>query len=193
MVKISEEKVIALWLAGEFQSARFSSRLRELICEQAESEAILLKPDLTSEKENSARKNLLFAYRLYLKDDALFDKTEWFEEEWSVSEALSQLEYMDYSYWNEISQQTRKPREAAKTINNNIEVYDVSNEAFREAARVYLAGTNFPPVIAFQDNKNKRTLLEGHLRLTALALAESINKDIQARKVSVILGREINF
>lgn len=193
MVKISEEKVIALWLAGEFQSARFSSRLRELICEQAESEVILLKPDITSEKENSARKNLLFAYRPYLKDDALFDKTEWFEEEWSVSEALSQLEYMDYSYWNEISQQTRKPREAAKTINNNIEVYDVSNEAFREAARVYLAGTNFPPVIAFQDNENKRTLLEGHLRLTALALAEGINKDIQARKVSVILGREINF
>jgi len=191
MANISVDKVIAAWLMAEFHSSRFSPRIKKLLEELSKDADFLLEPDLVDPTENALRKKLLFAYRPYLEKDVFLEKTTWFEEQWGISDALSRLKYMDYSYWNKISQMTSKPREAVNTIKENVEIYGVSNEPFRQAAKACLEGTDFPPLIAML-KENVWTLLEGHLRLTALALAESEDAEVKHRSISVLYGRRFS-
>ena len=191
MSQLSQENVIAIWLNGELRSVRFSSVMRDIIGDHSGAEDFILNPDLNDELENAKRKNLLYAYRPYLDEEKLFESVSWHEEKWTVSQALSKLRYMDYSYWNEISQQTSDPRIAARTINQNIEVFGVSNAGFMDAATMYLSGTNFPPVIALKQ-RDSYHLLEGHLRMTALALAELQDTSVSNREITVVYGERIS-
>ena len=43
---------------------------------------------------------------------------------------IDNIYYIDYDYWNELSNGTSKPVEAAKVINSGREIYNVSNHHF---------------------------------------------------------------
>lgn len=43
---------------------------------------------------------------------------------------IDNIYYIDYDYWNELSNGTSKPVEAAKVINSGREIYNVSNQPF---------------------------------------------------------------
>ena len=46
------------------------------------------------------------------------------------SQDIDNIYYIDYDYWNELSNGTSKPTEAAKVIKSGKEIYEVSNQPF---------------------------------------------------------------
>jgi hypothetical protein len=84
---------------------------------------------------------------------------------------IARVRYMDYSYWYEISGGSRLPADAAARIQAGIRAWDVPNERFTQAARALARGEQFPPLILVGENQRELVCLEGHLRLTAYALA----------------------
>jgi hypothetical protein len=49
--------------------------------------------------------------------------------------------------------------------------WDVPNDRFKKAARALAGGEQFPPLILVGEKRDELVCLEGHLRLTAYALA----------------------
>src|SRR5699024_9127914 len=70
---------------------------------------------------------------------------------------------------NELSNNTSKPKEAAKTIKSGKEIYEVSNEPFIKGAEL-VSKTMFPPVILITCNDKKYLIIEGHSRMTIYGL-----------------------
>ena len=88
------------------------------------------------------------------------------------NEDLPKIKYINYSYWNELSDYTGSPIIAAKTILSGKTVYDVPNDGFWKAADYIKSGNTFPPLITLTDNDEyEYMLIEGHQRVTAYALA----------------------
>ena len=67
---------------------------------------------------------------------------------------------------------TRLPVKAAARILDGVTAYDVPNDGFIEAAEALGQGIEFPELILVRpDDSAPPVVLEGHLRLTAYALA----------------------
>lgn len=165
-----ENEVILSFLQGELGSRRFCTELDAAINKLGIGKDIIINGSILSEEENLLRKKLLSEYRGY-PDSGIFtnfpDITEWIYAEFSEND-LENIRYIDYSYWNEISDHTSCPCAAAKNIIEGKEVFGVSNQPFLDAA-ASLQTTAFPPVILISCN-DKYLAIEGHLRLTAYAI-----------------------
>ncbi|MDE7354333.1 MAG: hypothetical protein K2O06_14975, partial [Acetatifactor sp.] len=78
---------------------------------------------------------------------------------------IDNIYYIDYDYWNELSNGTSKPIEAVKMIQSGIEIYEVSNQSFLDGVE-YSKNNIFPPVILITCNDEKYLIIEGHSRMT---------------------------
>jgi hypothetical protein len=81
------------------------------------------------------------------------------------------VRYQNYSYWVELSGRSRRPSDAATRIKAGLRAFDVPDEPFFDAAEALAGGTRFPPLILVGAEPDDLVCLEGHLRLTAYALA----------------------
>ena len=183
----SEDEMILEFLGMEIQSHRFQEKMTDVLDEMGLGRDIILNGDIASVKENALRKEILGQFRGYGKDAELFKdfpkQVEWW---WSVFDGddLSKIRYIDYSYWNELSNYSGSPIEAAKTIKSGKTIYDVPNDNFIEIARKLRAGHIFPPMIFLTDKAESRyVILEGHARMTGYGLYPEAFRD-----VSVLLG-----
>lgn len=169
---VTENEVILSFLQGELDSKRFCKKLEDAINKLDASRDIITDGNILSDEENQMRKMLLREYRGY-PDSGIFDNfptiTEWIYAEFSEND-LEKMRYIDYSYWNELSDGTACPCSAAKNILKGKEVFGVSNQPFFDAAES-LKSSPFPPVILISCN-DKFLAIEGHLRLTAYAMAD---------------------
>ena len=84
---------------------------------------------------------------------------------------LAAVRYMDYSYWIELSGGTRLPSDAAKRIKAGHRAYGIPNDGAIAAGQAAKAAVRFPPLILVGETNDNLVCLEGHLRLTAYALA----------------------
>jgi hypothetical protein len=84
---------------------------------------------------------------------------------------LARVRYIEYWYWNELSGGSRLPGDAAARIRAGVRVFGVSNRRFVRAARAVRQGERFSPLILAGRRRDTLVCLEGHLRLTAYALA----------------------
>lgn len=131
-------------------------------------------PNLTDRRANEIRRALLATTRGYGEDRELFEHFPagvcW---AWGLVAAaeLARVRYVEYSYWNELSGGSRLPVHAARSINAGVQPWGVSNERFRQTARALLGGERFPALILAGPHDDDLVCLEGHLRLTAHALA----------------------
>ncbi len=131
-------------------------------------------PDLSDDRANRARADLLATTRGYGEDRELFEHfpagVAW---AWMclTRGELERVRYIEYSYWNEISGGSRLAADAAERINAGVEVWGVPNGRFHSAARALLAGERLGPPILAGPDRHALVCLEGHLRLTAHALA----------------------
>lgn len=86
-------------------------------------------------EENLLRLKIMKLFRGY-PDDELFENFPKIDE-WSFMKLSSQdidnVYYIDYDYWNELSNGTSKPTETAKVIKSGKEIYEVSNQPFLDA------------------------------------------------------------
>ncbi|MFI6047305.1 hypothetical protein ACIA8C_37205 [Nocardia sp. NPDC051321] len=170
----SEAEMVACFLLGELSSARFGEAIRSGLVAGGWGECLLTHPNFCDAEANAARRALLAATRGYGENRDLFEgfpaDVAWNRAVLTAVEMAS-VRYVDYSYWVELSGGSRLPAEAARRIRAGIRVFGVSNEPFVTAAHVIATGGQFPPLILVGEKHDKLVCLEGHLRLTAYALA----------------------
>lgn len=189
LTKIPESAMVAAFLKAEINSVRFSDELRKVILRLGIAKSVVANPDIEDEEQNKLRAQLLGEYRGYKQNRKIFegfpDDLTWFKAEISREE-IGDLRYVDYSYWNELTDHTHKVKDAVKNIQKGKVVFEVSNDRFLEVAEQIKQGdTDFEPMILWgKDGRSPLTILEGHLRATAFGLA---GKKAPA-KISVILG-----
>lgn len=169
----SEEEMISEFLKAEYRSERFSEQIKKAMKELSLDGSIILSADLNNTNENIARKKLLGEFRGYGLNCELFENFP-NEIQWSlcnfVSGDLSNIRYIDYSYWNELSKGTHSPLTAARTILEGTEIYGQSNEGFLKAAEFIKSGGKFFRPILLTSDSEHFVIVEGHLRMTAFAL-----------------------
>jgi hypothetical protein len=170
----SDDEMVATFLRGELSSERFGGDIRSCLASCGQAEWLLTHPDLSDPEANAARRAVLAATRGYGEDRELFidfpAQVSWIRAILCAGE-IARVRYMDYSYWLEISGGSRLPADAAARIKAGEQAWDVPNERFVTAARALASGQRFPPLILVGEKQDELVCLEGHLRLTAYALA----------------------
>jgi hypothetical protein len=171
----SEAEMIACFLGAELTSTRFGPVIQSALAANGHPESLLTHPDLSDTNENAARRALLALTRGYGEHRELFDgafpaKVTWTRAVLTPAE-LAAVRYMDYSYWIELSGGTRLPTDAAKRIKAGHRAYDIPNDGAIAAGQAAKAAVRFTPLILVGETHDSLVCLEGHLRLTAYALA----------------------
>ncbi len=164
--KSDENEMILSFLKGELTSKRFKHKLLNII---ENNQDIIKNGDINNQNENIIRYQILRKYRGY-PDKELFNNfpkiISWEYVELDSSD-IEKIYYINYDYWNELSNNTSKPTEAAKTIKTGKEIYGISNEPFINGLKEI---EKFPPVILITCNKEKYLIIEGHSRMTIYGL-----------------------
>lgn len=165
----NEDEMILEFLKGELNSNRFNEQLNEVLKELNISKDIIENGNTKKNDENKTRKLIMFKFRGYPTEE-LFERFPTIYK-WKLVKFedgdIDKINYIDYDYWNELSNNTSKPIEAAKNINNGAEIFEVSNKPFLEGLK-YL--NKFPPVILITCNDEKFLIIEGHSRMTVYGL-----------------------
>ena len=179
----NENEFVFNFLAGELNSARFKDDLKKSLSLLNLSEFIITNANLGNEKENTLRKELLGQFRGYGKNIDLFEnfpQIESYKLCEFTNDDLKNIYYINYSYWNELSDYTSLPMVAAKNILNGKTIFDVSNESFLHGAEKIVNGEKFPPMIFLTYDYTSFIILEGHSRMTIFALQPDYFKNVQA-------------
>ena len=165
--KTNEAEMILEFLKGELNSKRFNEDLNNAINELGLDSNIILNSNINDDQENIDRLKIMKKFRGY-PDEELFERFPKIEE-WKYLELnekdIDNIYYIDYDYWNELSNGTSKPVEAAKVIKSGKEIYEVSNQPFLDGVE-YNKINKFPPVILITCNDEKYLIIEGHSRMT---------------------------
>ncbi|MDD4547976.1 MAG: hypothetical protein PHI05_04470 [Bacilli bacterium] len=165
--KTSESEMILEFLKGEFNSRRFNKDLIKALMTLKLDSSIIVNGNISNKKENFDRLKIMKIFRGY-PDDGLFERFPKIDE-WKFMELnekdIDNIYYIDYDYWNELSNGTSKPIEAAKVIKNGKEIFGVSNQSFLDGVE-YNKTNTFPPVILITCNDEKYLIIEGHSRMT---------------------------
>ena len=164
--KSDENEMILSFLKGELSSERFKEKLLKIISNNLD---IIKNGDILNKEENILRYQILQKYRGYPNKELFFNFPKiisWDYVELDSSD-LDKIYYINYDYWNELSNNTSKPKEAAKTIKERKEIFGVSNEPFIKGMK---QNEKFPPVILITCNKEKYLIIEGHSRMTIYGL-----------------------
>ena len=175
--------MVATFLRGELDSERFGPGVRAAIDER-----LLLEPDLEDEAENAQRRGTLEALRAYESRQGLFHgfpaDMRWERAALTPDEVLG-LRYIQYSFWNELSGGSRLPADAAARIRDGIVVFGrLPTDGFITASE-NLSVEDMPELIVVGGLGEGLVLLEGHVRLTALAL----RPELLPPELEVLLGR----
>lgn len=170
--RISEDEMISEFLRAEINSSRYRNMIIENL--GVYDEKILTEPDLHDEKENQVRRQVISAVRGYSKNEDLFEdfptNMSWYKAIFTVLD-LTNVMYIDYSYWNELSLNTRLPKNSAQNILAGVEIYNVSNQGFIDMNHEIEMGKTYPKMIFVARNEKSRiVILEGHARMTAYFL-----------------------
>lgn len=172
----SEDEMVLEFLKAEYFSDRFSEHIKEIMKEHLLNEHLILSGDINNADENTARKKLLGLFRGYGLDLELFER---FPKniKWHLccfkNGDLKNIRYIDYSYWNELSAGTRSPLVAAKQILSGAKIYGQSSDGFLRAAEFIKKGGKFARPIFLTSDFLHFVIVEGHLRITAYALADA--------------------
>jgi hypothetical protein len=170
---IAEDEMVAVFLRGELDSSRYGEQLRGFLTRDGRDPAVLRRPDLDDPEANAYRRGLLEEYRGYERREGLFggfpQRVEWYRAVLSRDEVLDIL-FIDWDWWLEISDGTRRPREAARRIRAGL----VPGCTVEEHEPLAAALRDGPPpaelIAATTDLRAPLVLVEGHFRLTAYAL-----------------------
>jgi hypothetical protein len=161
--------------------------MRAALAVARKSVTTVTSPDLASAHENDYRRRLLTDLRGYDPRTELFtgfpSDVCWHETELFARD-LATVRYINYSYWNELSGGSRLAADAAANIHRGIEIFGVSNRPFLDAAQALGTGLRFPPMLLVGTTAADLVVLEGHLRLTAYALAP----EHTPKRVTALIG-----
>ena len=181
-----ENEMVYEFLKMEFNSNRFKNQIEDALTELGVNSELITHGNIINDHENALRISILNKFRGY-RNAEIFENfpnnIEWVWTEFGEDD-LSRIRYIEYSYWNELSNYTGSPLEAAKTIQSGKTVYDIPNDGAINGAKMLKDGHKFPPMI-FLTDKSERLfyILEGHVRMTAYSLVPH-----KFQNISVLLG-----
>ncbi len=174
----SPQEAVLSWLQAELNSKRFQIDLRASLKKFNAPQSLIIVPNLDDQQENALRYKILKEYRNWFNDD--MDSYDWSVIDLYLSD-VEQLEYIDYSYWNELSDNTHKVKPAANNIRGGKVVFDVPNDNYWLVAKEMELGKYFAPIIILKDGTNLSSkIVEGHVRATGYALADKPPKALRA-------------
>lgn len=180
--KSSENEMLSEFLRAEYGSNRFSEQIDTVLKKLGFDTHIILSADLQNNAENAQRKKLMGDFRGYGLNKELFENfptsIEWYLCRFTDND-LKNIRYIDYSYWNELSAGTHAPLIAAETIRKGITIYGESNDNFLLAAEHIKSGGTFPKMFFLTCDFERFVIVEGHLRMTAYALAPEYFNNIE--------------
>jgi hypothetical protein len=173
--RITEHEMVAHFLKTEINSVRFREQILALLQREGKDPRIIEQPDLGSDAENAFRARLLGEFRGYKRHEEIFrfvpDDTAWHRYA-LLRDELARVRYINDDYWTVLSGGTRRAMDAARNIRAGIEVFGQSTGWALGLAREVERGAVFPELILVgTDEASELTVLEGHVRLTAYALA----------------------
>jgi len=182
----TEAEMVCQFLKMEIDSDRFTYAIESILKEMQLNRDIITNGNIDSDEENALRATVLQKFRGY-RDSELFERfpqnIKWMWTTFGEGD-ISKILYMEYSYWNDLSNYTGSPLEAAKKISAGERAFDIWNDDFIKGAEWLKEGNKFPPLIFLTDkNETRYIVLEGHARMTAYGLAPDFFKDVQ-----VLLG-----
>jgi hypothetical protein len=166
---------VAKFLEAELSSGRHGSALHAAMKSMGVPDEVIVIPDLGNNEQNQQRDALLTEARGWKVNKYLFEdfptKVAWYEVEFT-QEDIDNLLYLNHSYWRELSNGSRRVKDAAKSIKQGKVVFGQSNQAFLDVAHEIENGEEYPEIIVVApDDKTTPIILEGHLRATAYSLA----------------------
>jgi hypothetical protein len=179
--------MVAVFLRAELDSSRYRELLRGFLARDGRDDGVLRRPDLEDPEANGYRRGLLEEYRGYASREGLFggfpQQVDWFRALLTRDEVLDVL-FINWDWWLEISDGTRRPREAAGRIRAGLVPGCTVEE--HEPLAVALQGNPPPPelIVATTTEDSPLVVLEGHFRLTAYALFPDYMPD----ELEVLLG-----
>ena len=166
--------MLLAFLQGEMKSERFSDDLHAALEATHANPSLITNADLRNREENALRREVMGAFRGYGRNEELFrnfpEHVTWEFAELEA-EDLPHIRYIVYSYWDELSRGTSRPLDAVQTIRSGTRIFDVPNDRFLEGERFLRSGGKFPPMIFLTSGSGQYVIVEGHLRMTAYALA----------------------
>lgn len=168
--------MVAAFLKAELYSERFSADLKRAMQNSGVDETIVAHPDLRDARQNELRAEVLGQHRGYQQGRDMFEgfpeRMTWYAAEISRDE-IGQARYVDYSYWNELTDHTHLVKDAVRNIQNGKTVFGVSNDRFLAVAeQIKRHGYGFEPMILWATDRDAPLeILEGHVRATAYYLA----------------------
>jgi hypothetical protein len=173
--RVSEDEMVAAFLRGEIGSPRYGRAILDLLRGDQLDRTLVDHPDLTDPAANGARRKILVEYRGFGRDADVFtgfpDDVRWYRALLSRQE-LTDVRYINYDYWNDLSGGSRLVVDAVRRIKNGIEIFGVSNAGIWHVAGLIAAGESLPePILVGRDEQSPLTILEGHTRLTAYLMA----------------------
>lgn len=125
--QVQEDEVIAEFLFAEIDSERFKNGILQALGDRDLN--LLLNPNLNDHTENQIRRDILTQTRGYGRNTKLFEnfpsEVVWYKAIF-FRQDLNEVMYINYSYWNALSSDTRLPMQASKNIKNHIEVFGSS-------------------------------------------------------------------
>ena len=115
------DDMVAVFLKAEIASARFGEKVRTQLAMDGKERSIVDAPEITNQSENGYRRHLLASYRAYVFEE-LPVHTAWYRALLRRDEVM-QSRSIDYDYWNELSNNTRRPIVAAEVIRAGRKIY----------------------------------------------------------------------
>lgn len=185
----SEVEMVASFLVGELSSERFGPTIARTLARHGQSTTLLTDANLSDPEESEQRRQVLGEFRGYRQNRELFagfpDEVSWQHAVLSPSELLNVL-YIEYSYWTALTSGTRRPTDAARFIRRGGLVFGhMPTGHFLAVADSLRQGVAWEPIICVRaGDQHPIVVLEGHMRLTAMALASDCLPD----EVQVLLG-----
>jgi len=185
--QITDHEMVAEFLKAEVSSDRFSPEIIKYLLSNNLDKNILVNPNISDAKENIYRKELLKTYRGY-PDSHIFEgfphDTKWYLVSISKDELLK-VQYINWDYWLEISDNTRLPSVVAQNIKSGKLIKDKEINRFIAVSEILKSGKILPKLILITTDLNsKLVVFEGHVRLTAMALIS----DFLSNDNEVIVG-----
>ncbi len=167
--------MIGEWLKAELHSSRFREGSLKALDMLGYNSDLLTSPNYENSEENKQRERVLHLTRGW-PDEWLFmdfpSDVVWYEVDLAQPD-IDNLLYLNHSYWRELSNGTRRVKDAAESIKRGKVVFGESNQAFFDVAKGIENGETYPAIIVVApDEMTTPVILEGHLRTTAYSLAD---------------------
>jgi hypothetical protein len=172
---LREDEVIALFLRAEVGSSRFASALLKVLVRDGIDRVLVDRPDLLNQHQNEYRRALLSELRGWGANCGLFAgfpaPVAWCRAALAWDEMMT-VRYANLPHWLYLSGGSRRPRDAAKRFRAG-HMPEIDLNFYRVIGNALSVGTAPQELIMVSSvDGGDSVLVDGHARMTALALAD---------------------